>query len=33
MDTRFRPGTLYLLILMTLAGVGEMHGYEIADSI
>src|ERR1700721_2228768 len=27
------PGTLYLLILKTLARVGEMHGYEIADSI
>ena len=27
------PGTLYLLILKTLARGGEMHGYEIADSI
>lgn len=27
------PGTLYLLILKTLARHGEMHGYEIADSI
>ena len=27
------PGTLYLLILKTLARVGEMHGYEIAESI
>ena len=27
------PGTLYLLILRTLASGGEMHGYEIADSI
>jgi PadR family transcriptional regulator, regulatory protein PadR len=27
------PGTLYLLILRTLARSGEMHGYEIADSI
>ena len=27
------PGTLYLLILKTLARVGEMHGYEIADAI
>ena len=27
------PGTLYLLILRTLARGGEMHGYEIADSI
>jgi PadR family transcriptional regulator PadR len=27
------PGTLYLLILMTLARGGEMHGYEIAGSI
>ena len=27
------PGTLYLLILRTLARVGEMHGYEIANSI
>lgn len=27
------PGTLYLLILKTLARGGEMHGYEIANSI
>jgi PadR family transcriptional regulator PadR len=27
------PGTLYLLILKTLALRGELHGYEIADSI
>lgn len=27
------PGTLYLLILKTLARDGEMHGYEIARSI
>ena len=27
------PGTLYLLILKTLARTEEMHGYEIADSI
>src|ERR1017187_234814 len=27
------PGTLYLLILRTLARGGEMHGYEIAGSI
>ena len=27
------PGTLYLLILKTLARYGEMHGYEIANSI
>ena len=27
------PGTLYLLILKTLARTGEMHGYEIANSI
>ena len=27
------PGTLYLLILRTLARDGELHGYEIADSI
>jgi transcriptional regulator len=27
------PGTLYLLILKTLARAGEMHGYEIANSI
>jgi DNA-binding PadR family transcriptional regulator len=27
------PGTLYLLILRTLAHSGELHGYEIAESI
>jgi PadR family transcriptional regulator, regulatory protein PadR len=27
------PGTLYLLILRTLVRSGEMHGYEIANSI
>ena len=27
------PGTLYLLILKTLARGGEMHGYGIANSI
>jgi len=27
------PGTLYLLILRTLARGGEMHGYEIASFI
>lgn len=27
------PGTLYLLILRTLVRRGEMHGYEIANSI
>jgi len=27
------PGTLYMLILRTLARGGEMHGYEIAGSI
>jgi len=27
------PGTLSLLILKTLALQGELHGYEIADSI
>jgi len=27
------PGTLYLLILKTLATRGRLHGYEIADSI
>ena len=27
------PGTLYLLILKTLARHGELHGYEIANSI
>ena len=27
------PGTLYMLILKTLARSGELHGYEIAGSI
>jgi transcriptional regulator len=27
------PGTLYLLILRTLARDGKLHGYEIASSI
>ena len=27
------PGTLYLLILKTLARSGELHGYEIANII
>jgi PadR family transcriptional regulator, regulatory protein PadR len=27
------PGTLYMLILKTLARNGEMHGYEIATAI
>ena len=27
------PGTLYLLILKTLARSGEMHGYQIANFI
>ncbi|HXN25858.1 MAG TPA: PadR family transcriptional regulator [Candidatus Acidoferrales bacterium] len=27
------PGTLYLLILRTLARGGRLHGYEIANSI
>ena len=27
------PGTLHLLILRTLAREGEMHGFEIAESI
>jgi PadR family transcriptional regulator, regulatory protein PadR len=27
------PGTLYMLILKTLLRSGEMHGYEIANSI
>lgn len=27
------PGTLYLLILKTLALQGELHGYEIVNSI
>jgi transcriptional regulator len=27
------PGTLYLLVLRTLSRHGELHGYEIAESI
>ncbi len=27
------PGTLHLLILQTLARAGELHGFEIAESI
>ena len=27
------PGTLYLLILKTLARYGKLHGFEIANSI
>src|SRR5689334_22272881 len=27
------PGTLYMLILKTLVRSGELHGYEIANSI
>jgi transcriptional regulator len=27
------PGRLYLLILINIARTGEMHGYEIANSI
>ena len=27
------PGTLYMLILRTLAREGQLHGYEIANSI
>ena len=27
------PGTLYMLILRTLSRQGEMHGFEIANSI
>lgn len=27
------PGTLYMLILRTLARDGELHGYEIANAI
>lgn len=27
------PGTLHLLILKTLARAGELHGFEIAESI
>jgi PadR family transcriptional regulator PadR len=27
------PGTLYMLVLKTLARQGELHGYEIANAI
>ena len=27
------PGTLHLLILKTLSGAAEMHGFEIAEAI
>jgi len=27
------PGTLYMLILKTLARAGQLHGFEIANSI
>jgi transcriptional regulator len=27
------PGTLHLLILQTLAGADELHGFEIAEAI
>jgi transcriptional regulator len=27
------PGTLYMLVLKTLARHGELHGYEIANAI
>src|ERR1700758_529358 len=32
-EDQIPPGTLYLLILRTLARGGELHGYEIANSI
>jgi transcriptional regulator len=31
--TEIPPGTLYMLILRTLAGLGPMHGYGIAQHI
>jgi PadR family transcriptional regulator, regulatory protein PadR len=31
--TEIPPGTLYMLILKTLARLGEMHGYGIAQHI
>ena len=31
--TEIPPGTLYMLILKTLARVGAMHGYGIAEHI
>jgi transcriptional regulator len=33
MKDEIPPGTLYMLILKTLSRSGEMHGYEIANSI
>jgi DNA-binding PadR family transcriptional regulator len=35
METRpeIPPGTLYMLILKTLASLGSMHGYGIAQHI
>lgn len=33
MHDEIPPGTLYMLILKTLMRGGEMHGYEIANSI
>ena len=33
MKDEIPPGTLYMLILKTLSRGGEMHGYEIANSI
>jgi PadR family transcriptional regulator PadR len=31
--TEIPPGTLYMLVLKTLARLGEMHGYGIAQHI
>lgn len=31
--TEIPPGTLYMLILRTLLGIGPMHGYGIAQHI
>lgn len=33
MRTEIPPGTLYMLILKTLARLGPMHGYGIAERI
>ena len=33
MKDEIPPGTLYMLILKTLSRGGQMHGYEIANSI
>ena len=33
MRTEIPPGTLYMLILKTLARIGPMHGYGIAQHI